>query len=160
MGHNHDGQDDTRSTHSVSSAQSIRNEIYLSTSSDSSTPPRCISPDPTRNFSPLLRQPSISSVSSSTASIQSSLVEEVKHEVMVNYLFQQQCSAMWIGDSSGQLEGIMLRKTRGLYLSCPPQLADTSFEAACIAMNVQVCNLHSDSSKSLEIKLKVSWYSR
>jgi len=65
-------------------------------------------------------------------------MEDIKHEVMVNYLFQQQCSALWVGDGSGQLEGIMLRKAKGFYMSCPPQLVDSPFGLACAALNVQV----------------------
>jgi hypothetical protein len=61
---------------------------------------------------------------------------------MVNYLFQRQCSAMWVADGSGKLEGVMLRKSRGQYLSCPPQLAETNFGTACAMLNVQVCNFH------------------
>lgn len=66
-------------------------------------------------------------------------MEDIKHEVMVNHLFQQQCSRLWIGDGSGELEGVLLRKTRGLYMACPPQLSESTFAHACAAMNLQVC---------------------
>ena len=66
-------------------------------------------------------------------------MDDIKHEVMVNYLFQQQCSALWVGDGSGTLEGVMLRKARNSYMSCPPQLVESPFGMACAALNVQVC---------------------
>jgi len=89
----------------------------------------------------LSHRPSFSgrvSLAGSTRSLQSSMMEDIKHEVMVNYLFQQQCSALWVGDGSGQLEGVMLRKAKGFYMSCPPQLVDSPFGLACAALNVQV----------------------
>ena len=42
----------------------------------------------------------------STPSNQSSfMLDEIKHEVMVNYLYQQQCSQLWVSDGSGEIEG-------------------------------------------------------
>lgn len=64
-------------------------------------------------------------------------MDEIKHEVMVNYLYQQQCSHIWVG-SNHQLEGSIVRKTRGEYQTCPPALADSPFAAAIQALNVQV----------------------
>ncbi|KAF1991362.1 hypothetical protein K402DRAFT_322851 [Aulographum hederae CBS 113979] len=69
---------------------------------------------------------------------QSFWMEDIKHEVMVNYLFQQQCSALWVGDGSGQVEGVLLKKSRGYYMSCPPQLVDSPFGQAVTTMNCQV----------------------
>lgn len=62
-------------------------------------------------------------------------MEEIRHEVMVNYLFQQQCSKMWIGDGTGQMEGIMVRKAKGSYLACPPQLTQSVFAQGILAIN-------------------------
>ena len=73
-----------------------------------------------------------------TGSVQSGWTEDIKHEVMVNYLFQHQCSSLWVGDGSGQVEGVILRKSRGNYISCPPQLVESPFGRACQALNVQV----------------------
>lgn len=80
-----------------------------------------------------------SSRASLAPSTRSSFVEDIKHEVMVNYLYQQQCSHLWVSDGSGELEGVLLRKSRNNYMACPPQLAQTSFAAACAALNVAVC---------------------
>lgn len=75
----------------------------------------------------------------SLRSNQSSLfIDEIKHEVMVNYLYQQQCSHLWVSDGSGEVEGVLLRKARGLYMACPPQLGNSALAAACTALNVQV----------------------
>jgi hypothetical protein len=65
-------------------------------------------------------------------------LDEIKHEVMVNYLYQQQCSHLWVADGSGEIEGVILRKARGQYMACPPQLVTTPFGAACAQLNVQV----------------------
>ncbi|KAL2150159.1 hypothetical protein VTH82DRAFT_7835 [Thermothelomyces myriococcoides] len=73
----------------------------------------------------------------SVRSTGSSVLDEIKHEVMVNYLYQQQCSHLWISDGSGEIEGVLLRKTRGQYLACPPQLVNSPFAMACTALNVQ-----------------------
>ena len=72
----------------------------------------------------------------STAS--SAFFDDIRHEVMVNYLYQQQCSRRGVGDLAGEAEGVLLRKTRGQYMACPPQLAASPLAASCAALNVQV----------------------
>ena len=80
-----------------------------------------------------------SSRNSLTPSVRSStFAEDIKHEVMVNYLYQQQCANMWVADGTGELEGVLLRKWRGNYMACPPALATSAFAQACAALNVQV----------------------
>ena len=66
------------------------------------------------------------------------ILDDIKHEVMVNYLYQQQCSHLWVSDGSGEIEGVLLRKSRRQYIACPPQLGSSPFALACAAMNVQV----------------------
>ncbi|KAL7910140.1 glycosyltransferase [Trichoderma velutinum] len=83
-------------------------------------------------------RPQSSSGRSTPASVQSSMfLDDIKHEVMVNYLYQQQCSQLWVSDGSGEIEGVLLRKARGHYMACPPQLASSPFALACAALNVQ-----------------------
>ena len=65
-------------------------------------------------------------------------MDDIKHEVMVNYLYQQQCSHLWVSDGSGESEGVLLRKARNHYLACPSQLANSPFAIACAELNVQV----------------------
>jgi hypothetical protein len=76
------------------------------------------------------------SIAPSTRS--SAFVDDIKHEVMVNYLYQQQCSHLWVSDGSGAIEGVLLRKTKGNYMACPPPLARSPFAVACDSLNVQV----------------------
>ncbi|KAH6629990.1 glycosyl transferase family group 2-domain-containing protein [Chaetomium sp. MPI-SDFR-AT-0129] len=73
----------------------------------------------------------------SARSTGSSVLDDIKHEVMVSYLYQQQCSNLWVSDGSGEIEGVLLRKTRGQYMACPPQLGESPFAMACAALNVQ-----------------------
>lgn len=68
-------------------------------------------------------------------------IEDIKHEVMISFLYQQQCSNMWVNDQSGHVEGVVLRKLRGNYLACPPALAQSDFQRACSSLNVQVSTM-------------------
>jgi hypothetical protein len=68
----------------------------------------------------------------------STFLDDIKHEVMVNYLYQQQCANLWVSDGSGEIEGVLIRKSRNTYMACPPQLGSSAFAAACAALNVQV----------------------
>ena len=43
---------------------------------------------------------------------------------------------MWIGDGSGDTEGVLLRKSKASYLACPPALIHSQFAAGIMAMNV------------------------
>lgn len=70
----------------------------------------------------------------------SNLIGGIKYEVMVNFIHQQQCANLWVSDDSGEFEGVVLRKARGTYLACPPQLGSSAFAAACASLNVQVSN--------------------
>ncbi|KAI1246648.1 hypothetical protein MGN70_013549 [Eutypa lata] len=67
----------------------------------------------------------------------SGFLDDIRHQVMVTHMYQQQCSACWVGDGSGEIEGVVIRKARGHYLACPEPLIDSPFAAACAALNVQ-----------------------
>lgn len=73
------------------------------------------------------------------------MIDDIKHEVMVNYLYQQQSSHLWVnpnpapGESSGD-EGVLLRKSKGFYMACPTSLNNSLFAEACAALNVHVCS--------------------
>jgi hypothetical protein len=73
---------------------------------------------------------------STKSNSRSSYMDEIRHEVMVNYLFQQQCAVMWIGDGSGESEGILVRKSKASYLACPPDLIHSVFAQSVMALNV------------------------
>ncbi|KAF2708210.1 hypothetical protein K504DRAFT_434457 [Pleomassaria siparia CBS 279.74] len=68
----------------------------------------------------------------------SGLMGDIKYEVMVNHLFQQQSLKLWIRDVSGGMEGVMIRKSRGNYFACPPALAHSAFAYYCSLLNVHV----------------------
>lgn len=70
-------------------------------------------------------------------------LDDIKHEVMVNYLYQQQCSRLWVSDGNGVLEGVVVRKTADKYMSCPPELATSTFAQSMAALGVQVSSLYS-----------------
>ncbi|OTB02833.1 hypothetical protein M426DRAFT_24268 [Hypoxylon sp. CI-4A] len=90
----------------------------------------------------------------STRSVNSSVfLDEIKHEVMVNYLYQQQCAHLWVSDGSGDIEGVLLRKAKGSYMACPPALGGSTFAIACCALNVQ-CAM---TVNSRVIKTFLSW---
>ena len=96
----------------------------------------------------------------SLSSVRSSVLQELKYEAMVNHLFQQQCSKcpqpqnmlsviidatigrLWLNDSGGDIEGVLLRKSRGIYTTCPPALADSVLADCCSRLNLQVCTFH------------------
>ncbi|KAI0384413.1 glycosyl transferase family group 2-domain-containing protein [Hypomontagnella monticulosa] len=80
-------------------------------------------------------------------------LDDIKHEVMVNYLYQQQCAHLWVSDGSGEVEGVLLRKTRGTYMACPAALGESTFAIACAALNVQ-CAM---TVNSRVIKTFLSW---
>jgi hypothetical protein len=91
----------------------------------------------------------------SFTSVRSSVLKELKYEAMVNHLFQQQCSKschmlvirtklmwilgrLWLNDASGDIEGVLLRKSRGVYTTCPPTLAQSALAEYCSRLNLQV----------------------
>ncbi|OTA56779.1 hypothetical protein K449DRAFT_153252 [Hypoxylon sp. EC38] len=80
-------------------------------------------------------------------------VDDIKHEVMVNYLYQQQCAHLWVSDGSGDVEGVILRKSKGSYMACPPALGHSLFAMACSSLNVQ-CAM---TVNSRVIKTFLSW---
>ncbi|KAL7621023.1 hypothetical protein AAE478_008335 [Parahypoxylon ruwenzoriense] len=80
-------------------------------------------------------------------------LDDIKHEVMVNYLYQQQCAHLWVSDGSGDVEGVLLRKSKGSYMACPPALGESCFAIACAALNVQ-CAM---TVNSRVIKTFLSW---
>jgi hypothetical protein len=45
---------------------------------------------------------------------------------------------LWLNDASGDIEGVLLRKSRGVYTTCPPTLAQSAFAEYCSRLNLQV----------------------
>jgi hypothetical protein len=83
------------------------------------------------------RRSSFQSMRSMRSMASTSYLDDVKHEIMANFLFQQQCTKLWIGDASGELEGILLRKSKGNYITCPPSLVQSSLGFYCSQLNFQ-----------------------
>jgi hypothetical protein len=66
-------------------------------------------------------------------------INDMKAEIMCNYLHQQQMKKMW--SNGGREEGVILRKSREEYTCCPPDLQfqkNGLFDAAR-KLNVRVC---------------------
>lgn len=66
-------------------------------------------------------------------------VSEIKSDVMVNYLHQQQLRKMW--SHGGLEEGVLLKKSRNDYMCCPQDLSQVRggiFDCV-VKMNVRVC---------------------
>ena len=68
-------------------------------------------------------------------------VNEIKCEVMVNWLHSQQEERLWT--SGEEEEGVMLKKSRGKYTCAPADLMETTggFFSAIQALNFRVCTL-------------------
>lgn len=65
-------------------------------------------------------------------------ITEMKCEVMVSWLHQQQLEKLWFESTAG--EGVVLRKSKGVYICCPEKLAEesTGFCSAIETLNVKV----------------------
>lgn len=74
--------------------------------------------------------------STRSAALRSTMMEDIRHEVMVNYLFQQQAAAMWVGSGDGHSEGVLVRKSKGQYLTCPSNLIRSTLAAGVMALNL------------------------
>ena len=68
----------------------------------------------------------------------SSYVDDIKHEVMVNYLYQQQQSNLWIHDVRDREEGVLIKKARDVYMGAPPEVVHSQFGWCVRQMNVPV----------------------
>lgn len=79
-----------------------------------------------------------SSLAVSVRGAQSSYLGDIRHEVMANYLYQQQCSRLWVRDGCGEIEGILLRKAHNQYLACPPALINLVLAQVCAHLGIQV----------------------
>jgi hypothetical protein len=66
-------------------------------------------------------------------------INEIKCDVMVNWLHGQQEERLWTNNESG--EGVVLKKGRGQYTCSPPELMteEAGFFKAVETLNVRVC---------------------
>ena len=65
-------------------------------------------------------------------------INEIKCDVMVNWLYQQQTERLWT--SGGVGEGVVLKVSRGSHVCCPYELSEENagFFTAVQALNVKV----------------------
>ncbi|KAM3069291.1 hypothetical protein ACMFMG_010798 [Clarireedia jacksonii] len=63
-------------------------------------------------------------------------LDDIRHQVLLNYLWQKQKGLMWIQDDARQYEGVMVRKDRTEYLCRPQTLATSTFGVAMQTMNI------------------------
>ncbi|KAL2353394.1 glycosyl transferase family group 2-domain-containing protein [Cryomyces antarcticus] len=65
-------------------------------------------------------------------------INEIKSDVMVNWLYQQQMERLWT--AGGHDEGVVLKKGRGAYTCCPSDIIDepVGFFKAVQTLNVRV----------------------
>lgn len=68
-------------------------------------------------------------------------LHDLKCDVMVNYLHQQQQERLWT--MHGEDEGVVLKKSRGEYTCCPADLNDVQdgLARAVETLNVRVCSI-------------------
>lgn len=78
--------------------------------------------------------------SSSRAAEENRLVDDIKHQVVLNHIFKNQCSSLWIRNIDDNIEGAMVRRKKNDYLYKPQALEQSSFARAMAALNVQVSN--------------------
>ena len=69
---------------------------------------------------------------------QASDLNDIKCDVMVNWLYQQQMERLWT--TGGEDEGVVLKKSRAVYTCCPPDIIDEpqGFFRNVEALNVRV----------------------
>lgn len=87
------------------------------------------------------RGPSVRSTTSAQSAqsmANSALNSETRHKVMVNYLYQQQCTRLWVAEGHTQVEGCLVRRSRGEYVACPTPLITSPFAIAMEELDVKV----------------------
>lgn len=95
-------------------------------------------PPPSGQLSRTPSARSSKSTQSAGSNLSSAFMDEIKHEVMVNYLYQQQCIRLWVSERLGEVEGCIVRKARGQYIACPPPLITSPFSKAMGDLNIPV----------------------
>nr|POF01164.1 hypothetical protein CFP56_21112 [Quercus suber] len=80
-------------------------------------------------------------------------LNEIKCDVMVNWLYQQQMERLWT--AGGHDEGVVLKKSRSAYTCCPADIVEEpyGFHKAIETLNVRVCTALRKHCRSLLITL-------
>jgi hypothetical protein len=97
------------------------------------------SPLPTSTSSPLSSRPSSIYPAGDFRNGDSGSILDIKTDVMVNWLHQQQMERLWSLEFPG--EGVVLKKTRASFACSPASLRNDAngFYQNIVAMNVRVC---------------------
>ena len=67
-------------------------------------------------------------------------MSDTRCEIMVSWLHQQQIEKTWF-DSRAKDQGVVIKRSKGDYVSCPENVADEpdGFRRAIEILNVRVC---------------------
>lgn len=102
-------------------------------------PPPVLTPMSSSAPTPYSKQSGFSSRASLASGQVTPIGEDIKHDVMCNYIAQQQRTNQWIDEHSGTYQGVMIRKRLGVYSAAPRALAASHFAHKCTQLNLQVC---------------------
>ncbi|KAF2225809.1 glycosyl transferase family group 2-domain-containing protein [Elsinoe ampelina] len=109
----------------------------LPTTNNEKSPVAASSSAPTSPRAPYSPRPgSLAPSTRSRRTVRSTFLDEIKHDVMCSWLFQQQCIKMWIGEYAGDCEGTLIRKSPTQYVASPPELAQSSFAQGAHTLGV------------------------
>ena len=80
--------------------------------------------------------------------------DEIKYEVMCNWIFQQQCVRMWVSEFGGTGEGTLVKRSTGSYICFPEDIMESTFAQAAEILNVNVsaselCHAYADPDRPL-----------
>ncbi|OMP82842.1 Glucans biosynthesis glucosyltransferase H [Diplodia seriata] len=64
-------------------------------------------------------------------------IHDIRHDIIINHLYEKQVGARWIQDFSGEVEGVMLKKARGEYMTFPENLVESNLAQSIATLNVQ-----------------------
>jgi len=79
----------------------------------------------------------------------SQALDQVKNQVMINYLYQQQGNRGWRSNDRNHSEGVLLRIARDTYITHPPALAESEIAYSLQQLNVQAAmTVHSPAIKA------------
>jgi len=63
--------------------------------------------------------------------------DDLKLEIMCIHIYQKQCASMWVSEGGGMDEGVLIKRSRGLFVTCPPEFVESELAETLGALNVQ-----------------------
>lgn len=64
-------------------------------------------------------------------------IHDIRHDIIINHLYEKQVGSRWISDFSGAIEGVLLKKARGEYITFPEPLVESTLAQSIATLNVQ-----------------------